>query len=474
MRSRQLLQTSCSLLTAFILFLTASVACAEEGVEAAPTSKLTGISLESAVRVADPEQIKTVMASLEEALQESGGKRPSPELLVWPGKGAEAADLLTGISEGLKAGGYTVEAQRVEGGGTEAQILTAQQGDRAVLGFWMVDSPNVIMIWGQLVKASQPVEKPAPEAKPSRPEANPVVLAKGDPDLTQKMVDDFNHFIAWLLEAPLTQEQKGQVRDGLVAGWKRGDKGEIQGVLESLQVREQVWQMKEEERALVRKQVQPEFLKELRAKAGDESARWLLGIYDSAHKPLAAGSPPLTRQMTDAYAEVTFFMLGEAAGQTLAPDAATKEAFAKSLAAGWPKTEKAGRDTLARMLLLWAAIRVAWPQMPEDQKAAYRAQWRQEFQGALAASAGNVPSTNPLNVRNGGVPAPQKTASVAAGGKKVSDAEFRAMMRKVQSQHNTYMMMSNMSWQMHYSRMNAINAMGGSPYRYVNQYGVPY
>ncbi|HUU06779.1 MAG TPA: hypothetical protein VMZ49_12985 [Patescibacteria group bacterium] len=52
---------------------------------------------------------------------------------------------------------------------------------------------------------------------------------------------------------------------------------------------------------------------------------------------VVAGSPPLTRQGTDAFLEALFFMAGEVSGQRSAPEQKTKDNWAQSLAAEYPK-----------------------------------------------------------------------------------------------------------------------------------------
>jgi hypothetical protein len=110
------------------------------------------------------------------------------------------------------------------------------------------------------------------------------------------------------------------------------------------------------------------------------------------------------------------------------------------------------------MPLLAAALRVAWPKLSEEEREGYRKSWR----GILDSMWRALPSpAAPARARDRKSPA-------------AKNETFEEAMRQSQRQHELFMSMSRMSMETHYTTMNAINTLGGNPYRYVNAYGNPY
>jgi len=205
------------------------------------------------------------------------------------------------------------------------------------------------------------------------------------------MVDGLGDFFAWVLEAPLTVEQRETVRQGLIELWQSGAKADIDPMVQALRAQAEVRKHPAAERDLIREQVQPELLAELRKQPDNEAAKWLLGIYGSAHTPIAAGDPPLTRQVADAYAEVLLFMISQVLGNGLQANAEVKDQFAKALVNDYPNYDPAARKELANMPKYWAAIRIAWPTLPADQQETYRKQWAPGVAALLKPSATAAP-----------------------------------------------------------------------------------
>jgi hypothetical protein len=118
----------------------------------------------------------------------------------------------------------------------------------------------------------------------------------------------------------------------------------------------------------------------------------LLGIYDAGHVAIAAGDPPLTRQVVNAYAELYGFVLGQAQrGKAIAPDRASLDTMAKNLSAEWSKLDAAERQQLARMPRIWAATRLQWTAMTEAERKKYRDEWAKS--AAPPATAAKSPKT---------------------------------------------------------------------------------
>ena len=217
------------------------------------------------------------------------------------------------------------------------------------------------------------------------------VLAPGDPALTEGMVDRLTGFFEWVLQAPVTAQQRTELRDMLVESWTQGNQADMAGMAEILDIEAQVAAHPPAERDLLREQIQPALLAELSKQPEDEGARWVLGVYQAAHVPVAAGNPPLTRQVSDAYAEVLAFMIGQVLGNELSSSTEFKDQFAQSLIADYPNYDAAAQANLAKMPLYWAAIRLAWPALPVEEQEAYRKQWAP----GVTALLGTEPAPQP-------------------------------------------------------------------------------
>jgi len=207
-----------------------------------------------------------------------------------------------------------------------------------------------------------------------------IVLAKGDPPLTQATVDAITDFLEWLIEVPFTQEQKTMIAGNITDSWKKNDRAEIEGTLEALKLRAQLSQMTPQQKAVARQAAQPELIKAARQEA-DPVAKMIVQVYEAGRQPIAQGDPPLTRQAADAMLEVLFFMAaqvqgGDSAVMNLpAPTQEMKDQWAKNLAANYGNADAAARKQIAGMPLTWAAIRMLWSDLPEADKSQARAQW---------------------------------------------------------------------------------------------------
>jgi hypothetical protein len=205
-----------------------------------------------------------------------------------------------------------------------------------------------------------------------------IVLARGNPTLTQATLDSLTDFLEWLIEVPFTEEQRQVIAHAVIDSWKKNDRPDIQGVQDVLKLRAQLATMTAEQKMLVRQTAQPEVIKTARSET-DAISKVVVQVYDAAHKPIAAGNPPLTRQAADAMLEVLFFMasqvrLGDTAAQP-SPTPQMKEVWANNLAANYGKTDAAARKSIAGMPITWAALRMTWPDLPAADKAKARAQW---------------------------------------------------------------------------------------------------
>ena len=276
--------------------------------------------------------------------------------------------------------------------------------------------------------------------------ASLTVLVNGRPPLTQGTVDQVADFVEWLLEVPMTAEQRQTVQEHLVDAWKRRDKAEMDGAAEILKTRAQLATFNKAQSDLVRQAMQPEAIKQWRQDK-DPTAKMVLEIYDAAHRPIASGDPPLTRQATDATIELFYFMACQVSGGgEIQPTAGVKDEWAKKLAAGYSAMNADSKKAIAQMPLAWAAIRYAWPEISAEEKAKLKGQWTEsEPVRQLSASLAKI-----------------RAEAAASSAQKSAD-----IMRKLQDQHANYMAISNMSSMMHQTNMAIIsNFSSGYHYEY--------
>ena len=221
---------------------------------------------------------------------------------------------------------------------------------------------------------------------------------------------------------------------------------------------------------------------------------------------LAPGNPPLTRQVTDAFAETMVFVFQVvAAGDTWdlepADDRALKDAMAQGLAAGYAAFPADARQALSQMPELRTVLYQAWPLLDDDDREELRQQLRPSAQSMLegmdcqtfvgladadfvAATSANIARYRSCQKESAPAPpaVPQPTAAPrpaqsppSAANDPVAqqaqqNAAYRAAQQGLMNSHNTYINMSNVLTQNHAANMNAILTMGGSNYRYEVKY----
>jgi hypothetical protein len=279
-------------------------------------------------------------------------------------------------------------------------------------------------------------------------------LADGTPALTSETVDTVTDFVEWVLDVPFTRDQRDALRNHLVDSWERNDKTEINGVQEIIKGRLQLDKLTDpQKKELARQMIRTEILKQWRQEAtqGDKMARLMVEIFDSANKAIAAGDPPLTRQSTDATLEILHFMASKVVGAgDVAPGKEQKDQFATSLIGVYERMLPENKRELAEMPMYWAALRAAWPELAKDQQEKLTAAW--------ATSEQVKPIVEEIK---------QVRAQTATHSDPLAAAKA---MQKLYQQHQTFVTLSNISYQSHMARMNIINNIGASNYRYEYRY----
>jgi hypothetical protein len=228
----------------------------------------------------------------------------------------------------------------------------------------------------------------------------------GSPPLTMNMVRTATNFFQWLLDASLTAEQREQFRDSIAESWRARKPHEIQATVNVVQFADQLDVKTAQEREVYRQLLQAKFLAQMRSQPGSLLAGWILNIYDSAHKAIAPGNPPLTQQVVDAYAEVVNFMLRAAMGKAFyAADRSFKDALTKDLIARYPQLSNEEQAEMARIPLAWALLQAKWPTIPSTEQEKLRMLWRRSFEPILGRTG------PPSSVPNGAKQSASRSAS---------------------------------------------------------------
>ena len=297
---------------------------------------------------------------------------------------------------------------------------------------------------------------PLPESAANA--ARTTVLAAEETPLTQEKVDRYRLLFEWVLDAPTTQEQRQKLQGWLIQCWNSHNAADIQSALRMVQMQIALEKRPDREREQLRQQVQPKFLETLRQQPDNAASQWVFSIYDAAHKPIAEGDPPLTRQISDAYCEVLFFMRSQVLNDnSLQVNQKVLDLFAPELAKVYRQSNAERRKHFAGMPLLWASIRAQWPTLEEAKRAEYRQQWRTYLQ----AMAPWLLTAKPVA---------QTTQANTSQPPRNSQEAYAREMARLQRSHQAYMFMSNMSMMGHVANMNAISNIGNGGWHYEYRY----
>jgi hypothetical protein len=297
------------------------------------------------------------------------------------------------------------------------------------------------------------------------------VAAPGSPPLTQEMVERVDRFLEWIFDVPFTGGQRDSLRAELVAVWKKKDKDAIKGVVDLLALQEQIGKLSASERQTARDGLQTGFVEELRKEPTDPLNASLLAAYDAAHRPLVPGRPPLTRQMTDAFAEMMWFTLAEVVQQADAPtpDKKFKDVWASKIVENYGRMEPAQQRGLAEMPLAWAALRLTWPKLSPKQKTDLRSQWKTAFAPAMEKNPlALAVADKPERTAKKGPWTPldnEKPPATATSAQRLA-----WLQRKAAAQQAAYQSLSNMALQYGAAQYNVTATLSGGPYRYEVRY----
>jgi hypothetical protein len=270
------------------------------------------------------------------------------------------------------------------------------------------------------------------------------VLVPGNPPLTEEMIGRFAEYFEWAFEMRLTNDQVSVLRRYSVDIWKKRSQSDMDAVVNVVRLQVELSKADPKQLAVIRANYEPQVLDALRKQPNEPMAVWALAVYESSHKILAAGTPPLTRQTSDAFLEAVFLMLGEVQGKRgEVPNAQLKNDWAASMTSGYPRFPDEMKKQMAAMPLFVAQMRLNWAAIPEPEKAKYRAVWAEALKPLLSSLA-SAPSNN------------------TPGGKMSAAEAMAEQNRRFQMHMNT----SNAMMDIYKISYNTQANFSGNPYRY--------
>jgi hypothetical protein len=275
------------------------------------------------------------------------------------------------------------------------------------------------------------------------------VLVRGNPPLTEEMIGRFAEFFEWAFDVRLTNDQCNVLRTYSVDIWNKQTKSDMDAIVNVVQLQVELSKADRKQLAVVRATYEPQVLDSMRKQPNEPMAVWALAVYESSHKVLAPGTPPLTRQTSDAFLEALFFMLSEVQGKRdEVPDERLKKDWAASMTGSYPSMPDALKKQIATMPLFVAQMRLNWPNLPEPEKAKYRSAWAETTKSLL-------PTPAPA--------ASNKTSGGKTSGGKMSIAEVIAEQNR---RHQMHMNTSNAMMNIYKISYNTQANFSGNPWRY--------
>jgi hypothetical protein len=209
-------------------------------------------------------------------------------------------------------------------------------------------------------------------------------LREGSAPFTPEMLRQLGDFLEWVVEAPLIPGAREGLEQIYVQAAREKDKLTLEDAIAVSRCWTAVAALDPAARDMLRIVYQPEFLANLDNGLDDDLAQYQRGFYQATHRPLAAGDPPLTRQVADAHAELLCFQINAVAGSPVAeatPE--VREHVAADLAAAYPKESAGHRSHLAQAPLTLATLRVLWPELPQEERRELCRRWKQELRPLL-------------------------------------------------------------------------------------------
>jgi hypothetical protein len=113
-------------------------------------------------------------------------------------------------------------------------------------------------------------------------QVNDVILERGNPPLTQLMVDKTVALLKWVLEIEIPAEHKSKLQKVIARAWQTRSEAEMQSTINIVDIHDKLMQMPENERAARKGSLQAAILQNLRNEPDDEMSRILVSAYEAS------------------------------------------------------------------------------------------------------------------------------------------------------------------------------------------------
>jgi hypothetical protein len=185
--------------------------------------------------------------------------------------------------------------------------------------------------------------------------------------------------IPWVLGVSFSGAERDRFHDALLEDLRASTPEKIASTRAQLVEMERWMSLEPEQRELLRLAARQKMLFAARREPASKINQLLIAAYAEAHRPLVAGEPPLTREISDGIVDLMAFVLKEATGKHEETPAKVREDAAGALAKRWSAISAVERQQLSNVPLLVAALRYRWAHMPEADRETARAGWRRQL-----------------------------------------------------------------------------------------------
>jgi hypothetical protein len=180
------------------------------------------------------------------------------------------------------------------------------------------------------------------------------ILAASEPPLTQDMMDLYRTAMDYVLDVRMTDQQRNEYQRLFIEDWKKNDPKQWTKNIESWR---KPLSMGTYSRRVWRAWQRPALLERI-PKVDAASNQWLQTAYDAGHKPggernpiLAAGDPPLTRDVVDQYCDMIEGLVDFSVSGGLT--AVQRQDLEDMLVKDWKGMDQAARDDFLKTEQKW-------------------------------------------------------------------------------------------------------------------------
>ena len=201
-------------------------------------------------------------------------------------------------------------------------------------------------------------------------------LFSGTTTFEMQALDKLLSGISWVLDITLRPDFERRYTRWLIANGQYHSLLNAEGFRQLLECQVQLPQLTEAQRDLTRQQWRQNMLPLLRV-ANDEFSKEMVHLYDTAHPPIDAGHPPITREMVTSLVDIRLFMIRAAFPSLPLNETDLREKLTNAVLENLDQSPMAERQKLSTAPLGWAELRVEWEKMNPWQKQATATQWAQ-------------------------------------------------------------------------------------------------